>query len=760
MNLLEVSEIPRLLSRGWIATSREYERTTKSASGALFRKKVAAFMMLLSFWLFFTGGAAVWGSSSFGNLTGRVVNRDTRKPISGMIVIAVKDGLRFMTRTGKTGYFSFLDLDPGTYKLIFEKIGYHNFTAADLPVEAGTTMYQTFRIATMIYRVKGLTVVATRSVLINPRETMTSYGFRAPELNQFLPGPASLETSSILEKLPGVQNYQGLRGYSLMMPSGPRVRGGSGFGTVYSLDGIPLTNPTLFGDPGSLGLTSGLSDFQFYPGVYPVQDGNGIDGYQNTVVPEGFGRLHGSLQFSYGFWLDSGENSPIFSENPLTGEIGGVIGTSPIRPADQNNINLQLEGQTGKFHYFFTTTSKDGGESAYADSAGLAAITYSGSGGTIYRKKERNDLLKLNYDLDLSNQLEFLWADGFDEFAPEFITSLDSGTEATFAPVPPFNYQNYSIESLGYVHHFSPSQALSLKLWGYDSNPDYYSPSPVDGYFLQRDLAKQTGARIEYKQQINPQNKITIGGEYIYTQDEQYMGAVSPNPLFALTGEADFAGANNQNPSAWVNEDWTPNPKWDINLGIRWDKMVYQTPDVPDLLLQPDGLPYVLENFGGFSPDAQINNPSDLQGLFTNCTPQYNTCVNSNLLSPSFFEPRISASYRLTNNLTAKVGFGEFNTFGFDMQVFAAANLCAAGTGILFGVPCKVIGNVGYTAAGNLPEHGNQYEFSLEYSPSPGSFIKITPYDKQVYNPMTYTYVPFAAAGGFFNANYLSAQGV
>ncbi len=723
------------------------------------KRKVSIIVFLFSALLIFQGAVLpVYGSSTFGNLTGRVLNKETKKPLANIIVIAKKDDLTFTTTTDDDGYFSFLDLEPGTYKLIFERVGYHTSVMTGIPVSAGTTSYESFKLTPAIYRVKGLTVVASRSMIVNPRETMTFYGFRAPELTHLLPGPASLNTPTVLEDLPGVQTYHALGGYTLSMPAGPHVWGGTGFGTVYSLDGIPLTNDTLFGDPGNLGLTTGLSDFQFYPGVYPVQYGNGMDGYQNNVVPEGFGKLHGHLQFSYGFWTDPGENSPVFAADPLTGEIGGVIGESSIRPSNPDYWNLELAGQSGKFHYFFNTVAQDGGESAYSNPALEAAITYSGVGGTIYQKAARDNLLKLNYDLDLNNELELLLADGFNETTSEFINN--SGTEATFAPVPPFNYSSYNIESLGYLHHFSPMSALTFRLWEYNSNPDFYTPTAADGYFLQNDTADQKGVRIEYKQQINSQNKITIGGQYIYTNDYQYMGAVLPNPLFLLTGKADFAGANNQNPSAWLNEDWTPTSKWDINMGVRWDKMIYQAPAVPDLLLQPNGLPYVLENFGGFSPDNEINNPNDLQGLFTSCTPQYNTCINSGILSPSFIQPRISASYRITNNLTAKAGFGEFNTFAFDMQAFAAANLCSSGTGILFGTPCKVIGNVGYTTAGNEPEYGNQYEFSLEYSPSPGSFIKITPYYKKVFNPITYSYVPFAAAGGFFNANSLSADGV
>jgi len=167
-----------------------------------------------------------------------------------------------------------------------------------------------------------------------------------------------------------------------------------------------------------------------------------------------------------------------------------------------------------------------------------------------------------------------------------------------------------------------------------------------------------------------------------------------------------------------------------------------------------------MQGFSGFSPDATLNNPNDPDGIFTNCTPQFGICSSRNILSPSFLQPRISASYRATNDFTIKAGYGQFNTFAPDMDVFAVSNLCAAGTGVATGTSCKVVGNEAYTTAGNLAEYGTNYDLSFEYNLNHGSFLKLTPYYKTVTNPIVYTYIPFAQAGGEINANSLTACGI
>jgi hypothetical protein len=718
-------------------------------------KKLFYFCFFAIFQIIFAYGSAV-----LGDLSGKVIDKSTGKAIPNATIIAVGNGSTFVATTDNTGYFSFIDLQTGTYTLTIEEVGYQTLKISNIPVTANTTFYNNFSLEPIVYHVQGVIVTGIANPTVNPRETVTYYGMTKNNLNELLPGPASLNTNAVLQEMPGVQTYQAVGGYALTLPGGPHVRGGTGLGTIYALDGIPLNNYTLFGDPGNLGLNTGLSSFQFYPGIYPVQYGNGMDGYQNILVPEGFGKLHGSLQFSYGFWLDSGENSPLFSADPTTGVIENVIGTTTIRPSNPDYWNLELSGQAGKFHYFFSTLSKDGGMSGYADPQNEAVITFSGVGGAIYRKVAKDGILKLNYDFDPNNSLEFLYASGFDFQSPEFISFLNNGTQATFEPVPPFNYQSYNIEALEYTHHFSPGQALIFKGWLYNSNPDFYAPSAPDGYFAQNDIAREKAGRLEYENQINDQNKITIGAQYIYTNDTQEMSIMPPNPAAALVGNSDFGGADNQNPSAWFNEEWTPTPNWDINIGVRWDKMIYRVPNVPGILLQPNGLPYANQGFTSFSPDFQINNFNDLQGMFTNCTPQFNICISPQTLSPSFVQPRISASYRLADNMTLKAGYGEFAMFPDDQAVFAVSNLCAPQTGIDFGVPCQIIGNVGYTTGGNIPETGNQYELSFEYLPDSNSFIKITPYYKTVKNPFVYIYIPIAAAGGMINAQSFSAKGV
>jgi hypothetical protein len=63
------------------------------------------------------------------DLTGGVVHADTRKPVSNVAVAAyVSNKREKVVYTDRDGNFSFTDLKPGTYRLVFEKDGFRRVT--------------------------------------------------------------------------------------------------------------------------------------------------------------------------------------------------------------------------------------------------------------------------------------------------------------------------------------------------------------------------------------------------------------------------------------------------------------------------------------------------------------------------------------------------------------------------------------------------------------------------------------------------------
>jgi hypothetical protein len=63
------------------------------------------------------------------DIGGGVVNADTRKPMANVVVTAYTNSKKEKAvTTDNSGNYSFNDLKPGTYKLVFEKSGFKKVT--------------------------------------------------------------------------------------------------------------------------------------------------------------------------------------------------------------------------------------------------------------------------------------------------------------------------------------------------------------------------------------------------------------------------------------------------------------------------------------------------------------------------------------------------------------------------------------------------------------------------------------------------------
>ncbi len=71
------------------------------------------------------------------DILGGVINSDTKKPLSNVSVVAYNANKKEKTvMTDEQGNFSFNDLRPGTYKLVFEKEGYKKITKEKVLIRA------------------------------------------------------------------------------------------------------------------------------------------------------------------------------------------------------------------------------------------------------------------------------------------------------------------------------------------------------------------------------------------------------------------------------------------------------------------------------------------------------------------------------------------------------------------------------------------------------------------------------------------------
>lgn len=636
-----------------------------------------------------------------------------------------------------------------------------------------------------IYKVKGITVTAAHPKIIKPENILTNYRYSEKLIQEVFPGPEGLNLQNILQTLPGAavstDNYFGADTL--------HVRGGTGNDLGFALDGTPLYEPitgtfdTGLASPGitpfGMALINNASSYtNFYVGAYPVQYGNFLSGYLNEKVEQGEGKLHGTLEFQSGFWLDPGSHLPLL--NPDTQNVSSYQGEPFPSPF---NFSLKLAGQIGRFHYFFSQLGENGanaenGAGPFAEGVDLKPLLYLGSSIlAAYNEPLRDTLLNLNFHAAAEDQIQLLLQEGFS-------TSYYFGENpelTALIPMPDENVpQKDDLEKLEWRHEFNQKESLSISLWRYDTDTwlnFYDSPYGSTAEWLG---AWEKGVRLQYQDQFNPENLVDFGGSYLYSSNRYFGGISLPDPngpyfssllqepfgVFETTANPeDNIGVgvpDTQTMAVWLSDDWQPTQNFSLYAGLRWDRQNYLIPNSSDIVISPSIAPDDPSTSAIENQTLLTNNgsPFSLPGCSSPGVPNY--CFDPGFLHPSFITPRLGASYQMTHKLTLKADYGKFFTFAPARNVALIKTISGTNpyTGLPTGIPADFVDTPAvYMKPGSRPQFGETYDLSLQYHFNHHTYLEITPYLKQIQNPLLYTLLP---NGSFVqvNAGVIHSRGV
>lgn len=726
--------------------------------------------------LLFCFAAILAGRSAypFGNtgvFSGQVLDQETEKPVPKAFLTARSTSRSFNATTDESGFFSIAGMSPGHYEVTVERVGYQTLRLPGVLITADATTNLSLALSPEAFTVSGVTVTGARGILLNPRQTITNYGYSDAEAKALFPGPAGLNTRSIYENLPGVQTgYDVYYGIAL-----PHIRGGTGYDVGYAFDGVPTyenitASENKFNATGTNFTNIGTARTDVYVGAYPAQYGNFISGFINQVAKQGYGPIHGSLEFQSGFWTDSAALLP--SYNPANGTLAAYNGPGTYSPT---NVNFELSGRDRRFSYYFNHVIQDDGMVSYASNVDLKPLANELGGTLPYSTQSRDTVLNLNYNLNPYNDLQFLVYSGiaklnyagFQELPCNI--NVTTGCQITSNPAgtgfsETFNANNirpladthdeysYDLEKFEWNHRFlKTGSILAVRAWQY--SPNFYFnrfDQPSTLYEFERSVTQ--GILVEHQNQITPQHLMNIGASFSYSKNffqssQNDFSAPHFNSAEGIlygfgAGQSQPGVANillvpdTQNWSAWLTDEWRPTPKIVVEGGLRWDMQTTLRLTGPGINTDSNGLPFV-------SPSIC---PS--QGL----------CLDPARFNPSQITPRIGASYQWTVDFAVKASYGKFVTFPPARRIEAARYNASfvGGPAIITSLPSTAV--AAFQLLGSKPQYGETFDISFETKLSPENILTITPYVKHIRDPLQNTIVGGLPAT--VNAGTFESKGV
>ncbi len=217
-------------------------------------------------------------------LSGRAWSDDGR-PIEGAVaeLHPVADStLAVYTLTNELGFFSFRDLQPGTYALTVTRIGFAEHRE-EVSVRAGTTEVEVIMAGEAVV-LEGVTVEAERSRAKTRFEESAGITVQEIDAGDLKSIPVLIESDPLraVEVLPGVTTVSDFSGSY-------NVRGGSADQNLILLDEVPIFNPFHLGNIFSVFNADMVDRVELQSGGYPAEYGGRVSSVLTIASDPGDG---------------------------------------------------------------------------------------------------------------------------------------------------------------------------------------------------------------------------------------------------------------------------------------------------------------------------------------------------------------------------------------------------------------------------------------------------------------------------------------
>jgi len=213
--------------------------------------------LLLAFLLF-----QILVNAQSGKIAGRITDKVSGEGLPGVNVVII--GTSQGAATDLDGYYSILNVRPGTYSVRASAIGYGSVTTSGVHVSIDLTAKIDFTIGESTVTTQEVVVVASK-----------------PLVTKDLTSSTSIVGAEEIASLP-VTEFSQVLGLKAGMVGG-KVRGGRSGEVVYAIDGVPMTDVYDGGTVVDVNANS-IQELQFVSGAFNAEYGKALSGYVNIAT--------------------------------------------------------------------------------------------------------------------------------------------------------------------------------------------------------------------------------------------------------------------------------------------------------------------------------------------------------------------------------------------------------------------------------------------------------------------------------------------
>ncbi len=222
-------------------------------------------------------------SSTTGKISGRVIDKDTGKPLAGANIVVV--GTILGAAADMKGYYFIVNLPPGVYSVKATSMGYRGVVQTNVQVIIDHTTPLNFELSPTVILGETVEIVAKRPLL--EKDVTSSQTVTTAEQIDAMPVNTYQQ---VLVTTPGFVEFGGgvERAFT--------VRGGRTNEMSVMIDGFYVNDP-IGGGVGSDVANVGIAEMAVMTGTYNAEYGNALSAVLNIVTKEGGRDYSGRVRF-------------------------------------------------------------------------------------------------------------------------------------------------------------------------------------------------------------------------------------------------------------------------------------------------------------------------------------------------------------------------------------------------------------------------------------------------------------------------------
>jgi outer membrane receptor protein involved in Fe transport len=201
-----------------------------------------------------------------GKIAGRIIDKDTKEPLIAINVVV--EGALFGAATDVDGYYTILNVPPGTYQLKALAIGYADMIVNDVRVRIDQTSRIDFELTSEVVSGDTVVVVAERNIVREDVSTSV-VAFQGEEVQEL----ALTNINEVVELQAGIED-------------GLEIRGSQANEILFQIDGVTLRDPRN-NNPISRVALSAVKEVSVEKGGFNAEYGHVRSGIINVVTKEG-----------------------------------------------------------------------------------------------------------------------------------------------------------------------------------------------------------------------------------------------------------------------------------------------------------------------------------------------------------------------------------------------------------------------------------------------------------------------------------------